>query len=63
MPSGRSYISYSTWPSSIFVFAPWFNPSKLQNSGLTIINPTTLEIELFIVLNSFVGAVKTWKST
>ncbi len=30
---------------------------------LLIITPITVEIELFIVLNSFAGAVKTWKPT
>ncbi len=45
-----------------FVLVMWSTPSQIalnRTSGLSISTRITLEIELFTVLNFFVGAVKT----
>ncbi len=48
----------------VFVLVRWSTPSQTSLSRilcLSISTRITLEIELFTVLNSFAGAVKTWK--
>ncbi len=57
---GRMYVVLYFDPG-IFVLVRWSTWSKLhrtESSGLSIITCITLEIELFIVLNYFAGAVK-----
>ncbi len=48
----------------VFVLVPWSTPSQTSLNRilcLSISTHITLEIELFTVLNSVAGAVKTWK--
>ncbi len=55
---GRTYVILYFDPC-IFVLVVWSTPSQIASSGLSISTRITLEIELFTILNSFAGAVKT----
>ncbi len=58
---GRTYVILYFDPH-VFVLVMWSTPSQIaltESSGLSISTRITLEIELFTVLNSFAGAVKT----
>ncbi len=58
---GRTYVILYFDPR-VFVLVMWSTPSQIartESSGLSISTRITLEIELFTVLNSFAGAVKT----
>ncbi len=58
---GRTYVILYFDPR-IFVLVMWSTPSKIALNRilcLSISTRITLEIELFTVLNSFAGAVKT----
>ncbi len=61
---GRMYVILYFNPR-VFVLVMWSTPSQIAlNRILWFIDQytrITLEIELFTVLNSFAGAVKTWK--
>ncbi len=58
---GRTYVILYFDPR-IFVLVMWSTPSQIALNRifcLSISTRITLEIELFTVLNSFAGAVKT----
>ncbi len=58
---GRTYVILYFDPR-VFVLVMWSTPSQIALNRilwLTISTRITLEIELFTVLNSFAGAVKT----
>ncbi len=58
---GRTYVILYFDPH-VLVLVMWSTRPKLhstESSGLLISTRITLEIELFTVLNSFAGAVKT----
>ncbi len=55
-------MSFITLTPRVFVLVRLSTPSQIaltESSGLSISTRITLEIELFTVLNSFAGAVKT----
>ncbi len=54
---GRMYVILYFDPR-VFVLVMWSTPSQIA-SGLSVSTHITLEIEMFTVLNSFAGAVKT----
>ncbi len=58
---GRTYVILY-FDLRVFVLVMWSTPSQIalnRISGLSISTRITLEIELFTILNSFAGAVKT----
>ncbi len=58
---GRTYVILYFDPR-VFVLVMWLTPSQIALNRilwLAISTRITLEIELFTVLNSFAGAVKT----
>ncbi len=55
---GRTYVILYFDPR-VFVLVMWSTPSQIALNRIAISTRITLEIELFTVLNSFAGAVKT----